>query len=125
MTALSTAEHRLEGFEIGAEEFLPKPFHLRELLLRVRHVLENHPVVHQVTCHGRTVDLDNRAIVQAVQALNASGKLGDSGELVFSLDPKTRRPVIQVVDRITGEVLQQIPNRRILRMAQDLKIPSR
>jgi len=68
---------------------------------------------------------ENRAIVQAVQALNASGKLGDSGELVFSLDPKTRRPVIQVVDRITGEVLQQIPNRRILRMAQDLKIPSR
>src|SRR5215472_15772146 len=35
MTALSTAEHRLEGFEIGAEEFIPKPFHLRELLLRV------------------------------------------------------------------------------------------
>ena len=64
MTALSTAEHRLEGFEIGAEEFIPKPFHLRELLLRVRHVLENHPVLHQVSCHGRTIDLDNRAIVQ-------------------------------------------------------------
>ena len=31
MTALSTAEHRLEGFEIGAEEFVPKPFHLKEL----------------------------------------------------------------------------------------------
>jgi len=64
MTALSTAEHRLEGFEIGAEEFIPKPFHLRELLLRVQHVLENHPVVHQVSCHGRTIDLDSRAIVQ-------------------------------------------------------------
>jgi DNA-binding response OmpR family regulator len=64
MTALSTAEHRLEGFEIGAEEFIPKPFHLRELLLRVQHVLENHPVLHRVTCKGRTVDLDNRAIVQ-------------------------------------------------------------
>jgi two-component system phosphate regulon response regulator PhoB len=64
MTALSTAEHRLEGFEIGAEEFIPKPFHLRELLLRVQHVLENHPVLHHVSCHGRTVDLDNRAIVQ-------------------------------------------------------------
>ena len=33
MTALSTAEHRLEGFEIGAEEFIPKPFHLKELLV--------------------------------------------------------------------------------------------
>jgi two-component system phosphate regulon response regulator PhoB len=64
MTALSTAEHRLEGFEIGAEEFIPKPFHLRELLLRVQHVLQNHPVLHRVTCKGRTVDLDNRAIVQ-------------------------------------------------------------
>jgi len=64
MTALSTAEHRLEGFEIGAEEFIPKPFHLRELLLRVQHVLENHPVLHRVNCKGRTVDLDNRAIVQ-------------------------------------------------------------
>jgi DNA-binding response OmpR family regulator len=64
MTALSTAEHRLEGFEIGAEEFIPKPFHLRELLLRVQHVLENHPVLHQISCHGRTIDLDNRAIVQ-------------------------------------------------------------
>ena len=64
MTALSTAEHRLVGFEIGAEEFIPKPFHLRELLLRVQHVLENHPVLHQVSCKGRMVDLDNRAIVQ-------------------------------------------------------------
>jgi len=38
MTALGSAEKRLEGFEIGAEEFIPKPFHLRELLLRVKHV---------------------------------------------------------------------------------------
>jgi two-component system, OmpR family, phosphate regulon response regulator PhoB len=64
MTALSTAEHRLEGFEIGAEEFIPKPFHLQELLLRVRHVLENHPVQRELTCNGRVIDLGNRVIVQ-------------------------------------------------------------
>src|SRR5205814_8689518 len=64
MTALSTAEHRLEGFEIGAEEFLPKPFHLRELLLRVRHVLENHPVRHHVDCNGRVIEFDSRTIMQ-------------------------------------------------------------
>ncbi|HKR60421.1 MAG TPA: response regulator transcription factor [Pyrinomonadaceae bacterium] len=64
MTALGSAEYRLEGFEIGAEEFIPKPFHLRELLLRVKHVLENHPVRHQVTCNGRLIELDSRAIVQ-------------------------------------------------------------
>jgi two-component system, OmpR family, phosphate regulon response regulator PhoB len=64
ITALSTAEHRLEGFEIGAEEFIPKPFHLRELLLRVKHVLDNHPVRHQVNCNSRVIELDSRAIVQ-------------------------------------------------------------
>ncbi len=64
MTALSTAEHRLEGFEIGAEEFIPKPFHLRELLLRVEHVLEIHPVRHRVSCNGRVIELENRSIVQ-------------------------------------------------------------
>jgi DNA-binding response OmpR family regulator len=64
MTALGSAEYRLEGFEIGAEEFIPKPFHLRELLLRVKHVLENHPVRHQVTCNGRLIEMDSRTILQ-------------------------------------------------------------
>jgi two-component system, OmpR family, phosphate regulon response regulator PhoB len=64
MTALSTAEHRLEGFEIGAEEFVPKPFHLRELLLRVKHVLDRYPVRHQISCNGRVIELESRVIVQ-------------------------------------------------------------
>jgi DNA-binding response OmpR family regulator len=64
MTALSTAEHRLEGFEIGAEDFVPKPFHLKELLLRVKHALERHPVNHRIVCNGRTIELENRSIVQ-------------------------------------------------------------
>jgi len=42
MTAMNTAENRLEGYEIGADEFIPKPFHLKEILMRVKHVLENH-----------------------------------------------------------------------------------
>ena len=64
MTALGTAENRLEGFEIGAEEFLPKPFHLRELLLRLQHVFEQHPVHHRIVCNGRTIELDSRVILQ-------------------------------------------------------------
>lgn len=42
LTALSGAEERLKGFELGADEFIPKPFHLKELLLRIRHVLKEH-----------------------------------------------------------------------------------
>lgn len=42
VTAQSDAESRLVGYEVGAEEYIPKPFHLKELLMRVRHVLDNH-----------------------------------------------------------------------------------
>ena len=42
MTAMNTAENRLYGYELGAEEFIPKPFHLKELFIRVKHVMEKH-----------------------------------------------------------------------------------
>lgn len=42
LTAQGDAESRLKGYDLGAEEFIPKPFHLRELLMRIRHVLDNH-----------------------------------------------------------------------------------
>ena len=32
VTAQSGADDRLRGFELGAQEFLPKPFHLKEFL---------------------------------------------------------------------------------------------
>lgn len=59
MTALNTAESRLEGFEIGAEEYLPKPFHLKEFIMRVRHVLASRQSTpRQVTAGATTIDFD-------------------------------------------------------------------
>ena len=40
VTAMNTAEHRLRGYELGADEYIPKPFHLREFLLRIDRVLQ-------------------------------------------------------------------------------------
>ena len=42
MTALNSAENRLAGYDLGAEEFIPKPFHFRELVIRLEHVLKTH-----------------------------------------------------------------------------------
>lgn len=42
LTAQAGAQERLRGFELGAQEFIPKPFHLRELLMRLKHVLSTH-----------------------------------------------------------------------------------
>jgi DNA-binding response OmpR family regulator len=64
MTALNSAENRLEGFEIGADEYLPKPFHLKEFVLRVRHVLATERVPEIVQASGRLIDLRALSVVR-------------------------------------------------------------
>jgi two-component system, OmpR family, phosphate regulon response regulator PhoB len=63
MTAASSAQNRLEGFELGAEEFIPKPFHLKELFIRIRHVLDKRGTRHVVPFGRKTIDLDAMAVV--------------------------------------------------------------
>src|SRR6266852_586578 len=69
------------------------------------------------------IQTENREVIQAVRAVNASVKLGDSNELTFSLDRQTRRTIIKIVNRKTNEVVLQIPNEQVLRMAENLKLP--
>ena len=64
-----------------------------------------------------------RELTRAVRAINASAAPGAQNELVFFLDRQTGRPVIKLIDRISKDVLLQIPNERVLRLAEDLKIP--
>ena len=63
MTALNSAENRLEGFEIGGDEYLPKPFHLKEFVLRVQHVLSTQRVPEVLRLAGRTIDLSALSVV--------------------------------------------------------------
>ncbi len=62
MTALNSAESRLTGFELGADEYLPKPFHLKEFILRVRHVLTTQPSRRRLAAGEAVVDLDAMAV---------------------------------------------------------------
>ena len=39
LTARSEPEHRIEGLETGVDDYIPKPFEPRELLLRLRNIL--------------------------------------------------------------------------------------
>ena len=39
LTAKSEAKERIEGLEIGADDYLPKPFEPKELILRIKNIL--------------------------------------------------------------------------------------
>jgi uncharacterized FlaG/YvyC family protein len=64
---------------------------------------------------------ENRSIVQAVKALNGTEMFGHDNQLTFERDPESQRMVIQVIDRQTHEVVSQIPQEYLLRLAEDLK----
>jgi two-component system, OmpR family, alkaline phosphatase synthesis response regulator PhoP len=66
LTARSAAEDRIQGLETGADDYITKPFHLRELLLRVQRLLEratwyavDHPRPQAVMIDRYQVDLEN------------------------------------------------------------------
>jgi two-component system phosphate regulon response regulator PhoB len=65
LTAQSDAESRLHGYELGAEEYIPKPFHWRELLLRIRHVIENHSRRNLLRIGEVLVDFDSYSFERA------------------------------------------------------------
>ena len=70
-----------------------------------------------------TVDktAEKRELVQAVKAVNGTEMFGAENELRFQKDPETNRLVVRVINRKTREVLSQVPEEYVLRLAEDLK----
>ena len=64
---------------------------------------------------------DQRELIHAIRALNATEMFGQDSELTFALDRDTRRPVVRIIDKRTNEVIRQIPPEYALRMAEYLE----
>ena len=63
----------------------------------------------------------NRELVRAIKTINDGGSLGPSNELRFGFDPDTGQALIKIVNRVTNEVVMQLPPESALRTAQILK----
>jgi flagellar protein FlaG len=63
----------------------------------------------------------NRQVVQAVKALNKSEMFGQDNGLEFQKDPDSKRWVVKVVNKNTGDVVSQVPAEYLLRLADDFK----
>ena len=84
LTAKAEVADRIEGLDLGADDYLPKPFVMEELLARVRAMLRRresfmptvleagdlrlNPADSTLSCKGKTVELQNREY-QLMEAL--------------------------------------------------------
>jgi DNA-binding response OmpR family regulator len=42
VSALHSLEDRKKGLELGAEDYIPKPYSFRDLICRARQIIERH-----------------------------------------------------------------------------------
>jgi DNA-binding response OmpR family regulator len=112
MTALNSAENRLEGFELGADEYLPKPFHLKEFMLRVRHVLATQPPRPVISVAGVSIDFDAMA-VSSEDGTRRFMQVRDSRVLRLLIDAAPRVVTrSEILDRVWGE--DRFPTQRAI-----------
>jgi YesN/AraC family two-component response regulator len=56
LSARGTAEQKMEGYEAGADAYIPKPFQSEHLLLRIRKLLEYQQRIHDLFRQERVAD---------------------------------------------------------------------
>jgi len=58
LSARDSLEDRIKGLDVGADDYLPKPFSLAELLAKMRALMRRHSVVKQTVLERNGVKLD-------------------------------------------------------------------
>ena len=79
LTALGTADDKLEGFDVGADDYMVKPFDFRELLARVkvllkRHSVSNIEVVKEISYADLYINLERQEVTRNGEPIKLSPK---------------------------------------------------
>ena len=110
LTAKGDPLDRIIGLELGADDYLPKPFEPRELLARIRAVLrrrtEGAPATNQVMRFGALeIDRDARAVTVAGAACELTAYQFD---LLVALAERAGRVLTreQIMEAVRGRELE-------------------
>jgi DNA-binding response OmpR family regulator len=78
LTAMSAVEDKIEGFDVGADDYIIKPFDFRELLVRVRALLKRiHSTVTpgaQLIANDLIMNLDTKEVMRAGKLIQLTAK---------------------------------------------------
>jgi two-component system copper resistance phosphate regulon response regulator CusR len=76
LTARGGPDQRVEGLDVGADDYLPKPYHFPELLARVRALLRRGPALRPsvLSFHDLSVDTRARRVERAGEVIPLTAK---------------------------------------------------
>ena len=116
LTARGDVMDRVVGLELGADDYLPKPFEPRELLARVQTILRRSaapaPNPRQLRFDGLEIDLDRRQVRRGSEPVELTGAefellalLAGAPHKVFSRD--------DILERLRGRSAEDIHSRAV------------
>jgi two-component system OmpR family response regulator len=80
-SALGSETDRIVGLEVGADDYLPKPFSPRELVARIRAVIRRRSVATQITQKG------NNLLFEGWRCDLVRSMLSDPADVIVALSP--------------------------------------
>ncbi len=122
LTAMGETSDRISGLETGADDYLPKPFEPKELLLRIKSILKriqvNKKGVHIIKFGDKKVDLKKMIIIgnKVTEKLNVSevtilekmvisiGKVFERSNLANIVGLKNERAIDVMITRLRQKI---------------------
>lgn len=79
LTARNTTMDKVSGLDLGANDYVTKPFEIEELLARIRACLRDHPKIEDVVTsklkvEDLTIDLDSREVSRSGKTISLTPK---------------------------------------------------
>ena len=131
LTAKGTTSERVEGLEIGADDYLPKPFEPKELVLRIKNIL-NKTVVKNIKkiirFENLTIDLNKKLISKndkefkinitekkiIEEMINSPGKTFTRDEIANLINLSKERSIDVIITRLRKKIEEDPKNPKYL-----------
>ena len=131
LTAKGTTSERVEGLEIGADDYLSKPFEPKELVLRIKNIL-NKTVVKNIkkiiSFENLTIDLNKKIILKdnkefkinitekkiIEEMIGSPGKTFTRDEIANLINLSKERSIDVIITRLRKKIEQDPKNPKYL-----------
>ena len=131
LTAKGEALHRVEGLEAGADDYLPKPFEPKELILRINNILNKTIKIDEkkvvkfknvkidlnkmfIYKQGNILKINNAEKVILEKMINNPGKIFKRDEIGKLIDLEKERSIDVIVTRLRKKIEEKPKNPKYL-----------
>ena len=131
LTAKGEPTERIEGLEIGADDYLPKPFEPKELILRIKNILEKTKKIDQkrviefsdimidlnkllISNKKKEYKINNTEKVILEKMINNPGKTFSREDIGFLINLDKERSVDVIITRLRKKIEKDPKNPKFL-----------